>query len=751
MKDYRITLAFIIPLALVGLLSMSPAPVGATTFVVNTVVDESDGDCYDGDCSLRDAIDTAAPGDTIVFAAGLSGQTITLTIGQLDIDRSLTIDGSALASPVRISGNNKYRVFAAHDNVVVTLRGLVIADGQTPPDGLCGGGIFNEARLTVTGCTVTSNTTSCNGGGIRNLGTLTVNGGSVISSNQGDYGGGIDSHEPSGDLTLVRCTFEGNTASGDGGGLINHDATVQITGLSLLSRSASGAGPTLGFGPAGAGSLPCRFEDNSAGASGGGIAIYGGSLTVAGCAFIGNTAQVNNGGAIMNGSGALTIEASTFTENSAFAGGAVYHDNGAALVTGSSFSANWASSEGGAIQQYENGTMTVEDCTFDSNSASGPDRGWGGAIRNWGTLTLNRSTFTGNTAQWSGGAVENLVGALTVSSCTFTGNSASVGGGIANGGVGTLTVGNSTFSANTASSYGGGIHNQDGVLTLTNVTLAGNSSGGGGGISNSDDGTLNYRNTIVAGSPGGGDCLSSGTIGENVHNLVQDGSCSPLLTGDPRLSPLANNGGPTETHALQPDSPAVDLGDPATCLATDQRGEARDDWACDIGAFELKYADSDHVAKAIGGPGVYTFGPTKVKVEVVAQGDLTGLTVTKVVGDHSGRTGSGGSGGGVGWGEYFVLTPNAGANGTFNAALTLPALFTPDANDKVCRYLGSATWDCAAHGFGQTPFAYITRQGVTAFSDWATGNEVGPNAVTVREFRARPWPWVERLKSLLRR
>ncbi|MDW8319206.1 MAG: choice-of-anchor Q domain-containing protein, partial [Anaerolineae bacterium] len=259
------------------------------------------------------------------------------------------------------------------------------------------------------------------------------------------------------------------------------------------------------------------------------------------------------------------------------------------------------------------------------------------------------------------------------------------------------------------------------------------------------------RNTLVAGSPLGGDCLSSGTIGENIHNLVQDGSCSPLLTGDPRLGPMADNGGPTETHALQPDSPAIDMGDPATCLANDQRSEARDDWACDIGAFELKHPDSDTVVKAIGGPGVYTFGPTKVKVQVVTQGGLTGLTIRKVVGNHAGRTGSGGSGGGVGWGEWFVLTPNSGANGTFQAALTLPALFTPNANDKVCRYLGGALWDCAGHGFGLAPFPHITRQGVSAFSDWAAGDEVGPNAVTVREFRAAPWTCVQQLRGLWRR
>lgn len=771
----RLSLTLILTCALVGLLGLSPAPAGAATIVVDTVVDESDGSCADGDCSLRDAVDTAAAGDTIVFADGLSGQTITLTIGQLDIDRDLTIDGSGLAERIRISGNNTFRVLATHGSVVA-LRSLVITDGQTPADGLGGAGIYNEGDLTVAGCTVTSNTTADNGGGIRNLGTLTVNGGSVISYNQSDYGGGIRNE---GILTMQDSTVSDNTAN-FGGGIDHYVGRLTMLNTTVERNAAvhSGGGMTTGSDAL---IEDSAFRQNTAEA-GGGIDSHeaGVTLTLNRCTFIGNTAHVpgGNGGALSNSEATVEINVGIFEGNAAdVAGGAVY--NTAA------------------------GAMTINDSTFSGNTASSAADGYGGAIENFGTLALNGSTFTDNTARWNGGAIENWGGQLTVAGCTFTTNSANAGGainnnwygtlnitdstlrentagaggglyndnnspaevsgatfvgnsatdttggGISNAGGSSLTVANSTFSANTAASYGGGIHNQDGVVTLTNVTLMGNSSGGGGGISNSDAGTLKYRNTVVAGSPGGGDCLSSGAIGENIHNLVQDGSCSPLLTGDPRLDALADNGGPTETHALLPDSPAIDAGDPATCPATDQRGEARDDWACDIGAFELKYADSDHVVKEIGGPGTYTFGPTRVKVEVLTQGALTSLTVTRVVGDHPGRTGGGGGGGSVGWGEWFVLTPDDGANGTFDASLTLPALFTPDANDKVCRYLGGTAWDCAAHGFGQNPFAHITRQGVNAFSDWAAGNEVGPNVLRLREFRARPWSWVERLKSLL--
>lgn len=75
----------------------------------------------------------------------------------------------------------------------------------------------------------------------------------------------------------------------------------------------------------------------------------------------------------------------------------------------------------------------------------------------------------------------------------------------------------------------------------------------------------------------------------NINNLIIDGSCSPAFSGDPMLGPLQNNGGNTQTMALLPGSLAIDTGDPATCLSTDQRGISRPQGAaCDIGAYELQ-------------------------------------------------------------------------------------------------------------------------------------------------------------------
>lgn len=238
-------------------------------------------------------------------------------------------------------------------------------------------------------------------------------------------------------------------------------------------------------------------------------------------------------------------------------------------------------------------SVGIRDMTVRNGNASG-----GGGIYSAGSLALSGVTISGNTATGVGGGIFNS-GMLILSDATISGNAAGYGGGIDNnhGGPdptmnGTVTATNVTVSGNAASAGGGGIENAWSA-TLINVTVTGNSAGGGGGI---DSGPFSLgttlKNSIVAMNTSGGNC--TGTIASSGHNLEDANTCAftslgDLPNNDPKLGPLADNGGPTETHALLPGSPAIDAGDDATCAATDQRGISRPQgFACDIGAFELE-------------------------------------------------------------------------------------------------------------------------------------------------------------------
>jgi hypothetical protein len=181
--------------------------------------------------------------------------------------------------------------------------------------------------------------------------------------------------------------------------------------------------------------------------------------------------------------------------------------------------------------------------------------------------------------------------------------SAEDGGGLCSEGTATLVRG--TFNHDSAG--GGAISNPGGAaLTLNNCTIPNNAAvnGSGGGIWNAGDGTLNLINTIVAentAAASGPDVSGSVTTAD--HNLIGDGSGLSIVTDqggnlvgtgtspiDPRLGPLQNNGGPTETLPLLADSPAIGHGDNAKAPATDQRGVTRVDEtgeATGTGAFEL--------------------------------------------------------------------------------------------------------------------------------------------------------------------
>ena len=200
----------------------------------------------------------------------------------------------------------------------------------------------------------------------------------------------------------------------------------------------------------------------------------------------------------------------------------------------------------------------------------------GGGIDNENndTLMITNCTVSGNTAGLGGGMFNG--GPLTIGSITVSGNSAANGGGIYNSGGGTATITDSTFSGNTASS-GGGVFNI-GTFTITNSTLSNNSASLGGGVFNNE--TLQIGDTILNMGASGANISDFGTVTSLGYNVSSDNG-GGVLTGpgdqintDPLLGPLQNNGGPTFTHALLPGSPAINTGDPTFTPppSFDQRG-----------------------------------------------------------------------------------------------------------------------------------------------------------------------------------
>ncbi|MCM3871481.1 MAG: carboxypeptidase regulatory-like domain-containing protein [Pyrinomonadaceae bacterium] len=247
-----------------GCSSASSAPTTVTVSAPSPVVTNTNDS---GAGSLRQAIIDACDGGTITFDPGLSGQTITLTTGELVVNKSLTIQGLG-ANLLTVSGNNVSRVV----NVTVAGPGIVTISGLTVANGAV---------------------SSADGGGIRNSSSGTINvSGSTVSNNSAVNGVGAGIvNLVSGTVNVISSTLSGN-ANADGGGGIYNDGTVNVINSTLSGNSASIGGGILNTGTVTV--IDSTISDNSAINFGGGIFRTGGTVTLHNTIVAGNEQGVSN-------------------------------------------------------------------------------------------------------------------------------------------------------------------------------------------------------------------------------------------------------------------------------------------------------------------------------------------------------------------------------------------------------------------------------------------------------------------------
>jgi hypothetical protein len=516
--------------------------------IVSDPSDVTDGDFSEGNLSLREAItltnDSPGP-DTIGFADHLSGEVIILTQGELTINDDLHIDASNLVQAPVIDADQKSRVM--HFTVAegdLQLTKLTLRNGEvSSDDDVFGGGILSAS----TGDVILTNSA--------------LSGNSARSSGRHDdaFGGGICA--ASGDIILIDSTLSGNTASSlgygahaFGGGAFTRSGAITLTNSTVSGNSAIG-----------------DYEDGEA--YGGGICSITGSITVTNSSLSKNhvSAYDSYGGGICSNSGQISLTDSIVNGNyakgdEAADGVGIFTESGAITLTNSTLSGNAGRGSfpvGGGI--CSDGKVILINSTLSGNSISGATAHGGGI--SGGAITLINSTLSGNSATGRGS---------TRDVC---------GGGICTGGEVTLI--NSTLTDNSAIgglAHGGGISVLYGNLILTNSIVAENSCDGSApdiegpnGLTN----TLEVSHSLIGDSSGAK--LDEATV--NLNNITDV---------DPLLAPLANNGGPTQTHALGIGSPAIDQGN---ATDADQRGIARIDDpnipnagggnGSDIGAFEI--------------------------------------------------------------------------------------------------------------------------------------------------------------------
>ncbi|MEM9352606.1 MAG: choice-of-anchor Q domain-containing protein [Planctomycetota bacterium] len=635
-----------------GILNAGDLTLTRMDIVGNTAADTLGygGGVFTGSGTL-DVVETEIAGNTATYGGGIH------TSGALDVDRS-TIWGN---DAVYVSGTTTgglaggINIGGGGTGVDINITGSTISDNDAEDRG---GGIrtSNGRDLDIVNSTITENTAENVGGGlIRFSGTATLDntilaGNTSNTTSDDDRSGVIDSASSNNLFGFTDMFGTGNlwgkapmleALADNGGPTLTHAlmATSEaIDGGDVTKAALGGATDQRGFNRV--------FDDPEvSGTTPVDIGAYERGLIVTTAVDEDDTTFDKTSLSLREAVAALsdytssvapnTIEfapgvvtAGTITLNS-LNGQIAFNDDAYLVGPGSSALTVSADDNSRVFQVNTGADVTIDGLTIADGDAG---TGNGGAILSTGELTLVDSVVRNSSAangggvhQSGGGASRSLtVSGSTIHSNTATQNATSKGGGLFVDGS-DLLVTNSTLSGNAASSQGGGAfitHDDSGSFRFVNSTITANTldavtdDGAGIAVDTDLDGRVELLNTIVSGNERGpiGSEEADDVFGifdsASAFNLIGaiDGSTwladATTISGtratpeDAGLAGLADNGGPTPTHALLSTSKAIDAGDAATAasfdLVFDQRGELRVNNGnnnlvvkSDIGAFEL--------------------------------------------------------------------------------------------------------------------------------------------------------------------
>ena len=481
-----------------------------------------------------------------------------------------------------------------------------------------GGGVFNDgtdvnASLTILNSTLLENTANGDGGGIKNQhGTVTATD-AIFTNNSARHGGGILNYGISDTVSLVilDSKFTGNSATINGGGIANYGGIAELSNSKFLQNTAICGGAIVNDGsstPATLTALGSTFSENSATDNGGAIINYNGSMAVQDASFSSNSASF--GGGIFNysagGQTTLTVSDSTFFNNTITNdGGGIANYGGDVYVANTTFLNNAANIGAGIHSAL--GTLAVERAIFACNTAT-----YGGGIFSDGktgtaTLDVSNSIFSNNVAIVGGAILNdgfNGVAEVTVTNSTITGNlAADKGGGILTNCIAADTVLNNTIVANNESTNGPDIVHEDGGIFSGAHNLIGDGSGqtyfvngANGNIVGTAESPIDPR--FVRDPASGGDYgdlwlrPDSPAVDAGNNMLAVDYSGTPLstdLAGNPRVRGGTVDMGAYE-YAPRVDFTAVIVTAPSGCDAQGQR-DTRPDGAGWIDEWQTFYVE----------------------------------------------------------------------------------------------------------------------------------------------------------------